>query len=182
MRPPVDNIPQLPCDNRMESPLSVHTERCVKPRFCAQTNSQYLSELEASEDLFDQLLIKDPFRIEGIDVYSAILYVLRKKTKLSKLARRFSGMSRDRPEVCCVIGESLLMIYYPRSHVEGTGDHYSIHGEHEKAIKYYRRAVLLDQNCVGAWTLLGHSFVEMKNAHAAIESYRRAIGEFALTC
>lgn len=61
------------------------------------------------------------------------------------------------------------------------GDHYSIRGEHEKAIKYYRRAVLLDQNCVGAWTLLGHSFVEMKNAHAAIESYRRAIGQYWLT-
>lgn len=44
-------------------------------------------------------------------------------------------------------------------------------------MKYYRRAVLLDQNCVGAWTLLGHSFVEMKNAHAAIESYRRATGK-----
>ena len=55
--------------------------------------------------LYDQLLIKDPFRIEGVDIYSAILYVLRKKTKLSKLARRFSGMSRDRPEVCCVMGE-----------------------------------------------------------------------------
>jgi anaphase-promoting complex subunit 8 len=58
--------------------------------------------------LYDQLLIKDPFRIEGVDIYSAILYVLRKKTKLSKLARRFSGMSRDRPEVCCVMGE-----YFP---------------------------------------------------------------------
>ncbi|KAG8858171.1 Anaphase-promoting complex subunit 23 [Serendipita sp. 411] len=117
-----------------------------------------LKDLEEAELLFDQLLVKDPFRIEGIDVYSAILYVLRKKTKLSKLARRFSSMSRDRPEVCCVIG-----------------DHYSIRGEHDKAIKYYRRAVLLDPNCVGAWTLLGHAFLELKNAHAAIESYRRAI-------
>jgi anaphase-promoting complex subunit 8 len=74
-------------------------------------------ELEASEELFDQLLIKDPFRIEGIDVYSAILYVLRKKTKLSKLARRFSGMSRDRPEVCCVIGDLHVDHSVSASHV-----------------------------------------------------------------
>ncbi|CCA74733.1 related to CDC23-Subunit of anaphase-promoting complex (cyclosome) [Serendipita indica DSM 11827] len=114
-----------------------------------------MKELEASEKLFDELLVKDPFRIEDIDIYSAILFVLGKKAKLSKLARRFSGMSRDRPEVCW--------------------DHYSLRGENEKAIKYYRRAVLLDQNCIAAWTLLGHAFVEMKNAHAAIESYRRAI-------
>lgn len=62
------------------------------------------TELEQAEELFDKLMVDDPFRIEGVDVYSAILYVLRKKAKLSKLARRFSGMSRDRPEVCCVIG------------------------------------------------------------------------------
>lgn len=73
--------------------------------FCTR-NPDYCADFQQSEALFDELLVKDPFRIEGVDMYSAILYVLRKKTKLSKLARRFSGMSRDRPEVCCVIGKS----------------------------------------------------------------------------
>jgi hypothetical protein len=88
----------------MEGSLSLCLERRASLK-----NANYVihitTELEASEKLFDKLLVQDPFRIEGIDVYSAILYVLRKKTKLSKLARRFSGMSRDRPEVCCVIGK-----------------------------------------------------------------------------
>jgi Tfp pilus assembly protein PilF len=35
----------------------------------------------------------------------------------------------------------------------------------------------LNRDYLPAWTLLGHEFVELKNSHAAIEAYRRAIGE-----
>ena len=34
---------------------------------------------------------------------------------------------------------------------------------------------MLDRNFLSAWTLMGHEYVEMKNTHAAIESYRRAV-------
>jgi len=40
---------------------------------------------------------------------------------------------------------------------------------------YFRRALTLDRTFLSAWTLMGHEFVEMKNTHAAIESYRRAV-------
>lgn len=40
---------------------------------------------------------------------------------------------------------------------------------------YYKRALTLNKNCLSAWTLMGHEFVELKNSHAAIESYRRAV-------
>lgn len=40
---------------------------------------------------------------------------------------------------------------------------------------YFRRALTLDRNFLSAWTLMGHEYVEMKNTHAAIESYRRAV-------
>ncbi len=56
------------------------------------------------------------------------------------------------------------------------GNHYSLRGEQEKAIQYFRRATELDQTYLSAWTLMGHEYVEVKNSHAAIESYRRAIG------
>jgi len=48
--------------------------------------------------------------------------------------------------------------------------------EHEKAVKYFRRATQLDRSYLAAWTLMGHEYVEMKNSHAAIEAYRRAVG------
>ncbi|KAI0753942.1 cell division control protein 23 [Irpex lacteus] len=41
--------------------------------------------------------------------------------------------------------------------------------------EYFKRATQLDHTYLSAWTLMGHEFVEMKNAHAAIEAYRKAI-------
>jgi anaphase-promoting complex subunit 8 len=57
-----------------------------------------------------------------------------------------------------------------------SGNHYSLRSEHEKAVKYFRRATQLDRTYLSAWTLMGHEYVEMKNSHAAIEAYRRAVG------
>ena len=65
-----------------------------------------------------------------------------------------------------------------RRQIDGTvtGNHYSLRAEHEKAVKYFRRATELDRTYLSAWTLMGHEYVEMKNSHAAIEAYRRAVG------
>lgn len=57
------------------------------------------------------------------------------------------------------------------------GNHYSLRAEHEKAVKYFRRATQLDRTYLSAWTLMGHEYVEMKNSQAAIEAYRRAVGK-----
>jgi len=37
------------------------------------------------------------------------------------------------------------------------------------------RAIKLDKKFISAWTLMGHEYLEMKNAGAAIESYRTAV-------
>jgi hypothetical protein len=41
-------------------------------------------------------------------------------------------------------------------------------GQHERAVEWFRRALRLDRCCVAAWTLMGHEYVEMRNAPAAI--------------
>lgn len=56
------------------------------------------------------------------------------------------------------------------------GNHYSLRVDHEKAVKYFKRAVQLDHTFLSAWTLMGHEFIEMKNSQAAVEAYRRAVG------
>ena len=65
---------------------------------------------------------------------------------------------------------------FDKSLQRGLGNHYSLRAEHEKAVKYFRRAIQLDRTYLSAWTLMGHEYVEMKNSHAAIEAYRRAVG------
>ncbi|KAJ3979021.1 hypothetical protein F5890DRAFT_1478865 [Lentinula detonsa] len=98
-----------------------------------------------------------PMLIDGIDILSNILYVTNNWLKLTRLANEFLVVDKNRPEVCCLVG-----------------NHYSLRGDHVKAIKYFRRATQLDRTYLSAWTLMGHEYVEIKNSHAAIEAYRRA--------
>ncbi|KAI8473690.1 MAG: hypothetical protein J3K34DRAFT_518801 [Monoraphidium minutum] len=96
----------------------------------------------------EDLLARDPHRVEGMDCYSNILYVKEQPAALSHLAHRS----------CCIIG-----------------NYYSLKGQHERAVEYFRRALRLSRGYQSAWTLMGHEFVEMKNAPAAIDAYRQAI-------
>ncbi|KZT62239.1 TPR-like protein [Calocera cornea HHB12733] len=117
-----------------------------------------IRECEEAERIFDEIQAADPNRVDDMDVYSNVLYVLEKPTKLGDVARRMIKINKDRPEVCCLIG-----------------NYHSMRGDHEKAVLYFRRALTLDKSYIAAWTLVGHEYVEMKNPQAAIEAYRRAV-------
>ncbi|KAF2816219.1 cell division cycle protein [Mytilinidion resinicola] len=118
----------------------------------------HTKDFDEAESIFSRLLQTDPYRIDSLDNYSNILYVMGLRPKLAFLAQLATATDKFRPETCCVVG-----------------NYYSLRSEHEKAVMYFRRALTLDRNFLSAWTLMGHEFVEMKNTHAAIESYRRAV-------
>eukprot|EP00958_Prasinococcus_capsulatus_P005098 scaffold490_cov323-Prasinococcus_capsulatus_cf.AAC.2 len=113
---------------------------------------------DEAQELFEKLLKEDPYRIEGQDTYSNILYVKEAFAQLSYLAHKAALTDKYRPETCCVIG-----------------NYYSLKGHHEKAVLYFKRALKLNREYLSAWTLMGHEYVEMKNTSAAIEAYRRAV-------
>ncbi|EFN59736.1 hypothetical protein CHLNCDRAFT_133336 [Chlorella variabilis] len=117
-----------------------------------------LQNFDEAQELFEGLLLRDPHRIEGMDIYSNILYVKEEFAALSALAHRCAGADKYRPETCCVIG-----------------NYYSLRGMHERAVQYFRRALRLNPAYLAAWTLMGHEFVELKNPPAAIEAYRHAV-------
>ncbi|BFZ54589.1 Anaphase-promoting complex subunit 8 [Savitreella phatthalungensis] len=118
-----------------------------------------VQDFEGAKTLFERVYMgQDPFRLDYIDHYSNVLFVLDQRKSLAYLARRLMETDRHRPETCTVIG-----------------NYYSNIGEHEQAVAYFRQALQLDARYASAWTLMGHEYVELKNPHAAIESYRRAI-------
>eukprot|EP00471_Norrisiella_sphaerica_P006455 CAMPEP_0184490262 /NCGR_PEP_ID=MMETSP0113_2-20130426/17422_1 /TAXON_ID=91329 /ORGANISM="Norrisiella sphaerica, Strain BC52" /LENGTH=620 /DNA_ID=CAMNT_0026874053 /DNA_START=87 /DNA_END=1949 /DNA_ORIENTATION=+ len=117
-----------------------------------------LREFDDAQRLFQVLHENDPCRLETMDVYSNILFVKECKAELSFLANTAIKIDKYRPETCCIIG-----------------NYYSLKGEHERAVIYFKRALRLDPNYLSAWTLMGHEYVEMRNSAAAIESYRRAV-------
>ena len=47
--------------------------------------------------------------------------------------------------------------------------------QHEKAVVYFQRALKLNPGYLSALTLMGHEYMEMKNTHAAIQSYRQEL-------
>ena len=115
-------------------------------------------DFEEAEGIFSNILITDPYRLDFLDHYSNILYVMGLKSKLGFVAQLATATEKFRPETCCAVG-----------------NYYSLKSEHEKAVVYFRRALTLDRSFLSAWTLMGHEFVEVKNTHAAIDSYRRAV-------
>ncbi|KAK1655580.1 tetratricopeptide [Colletotrichum phormii] len=125
---------------------------------CNALLSYHSKDLVAAEQHFSRLLSLHPHRLESLDHYSNILYVMNLRPKLAFLAHLCSSIDKFRPESCVVVG-----------------NYYSLLSMHEKAVQYFRRALTLDRTCLSAWTLMGHEYVELKNTHAAIESYRRAV-------
>ncbi|KEH43881.1 putative acetyltransferase A, auxiliary subunit [Medicago truncatula] len=121
--------------------------------------AQYsLKEFDQVEAIFEELLRIDPYRVEDMDMYSNVLYAKECFSGLSYLAHRVFMTDKYRPESCCIIG-----------------NYYSLKGQHEKSVLYFKRALKLDKNYLSAWTLMGHEFVEMKNTPAAVNAYRRAV-------
>ncbi|KAI0169601.1 anaphase-promoting complex subunit CDC23 [Hypoxylon sp. FL1284] len=125
---------------------------------CDALLSYHAKDLVAAEQHFSRILSLHPRRLDSLDHYSNILYVMNSRPKLAFLAHLCSSVDKFRPESCVVIG-----------------NYYSLLSLHEKAVQYFRRALMLDRSCLSAWTLMGHEYVELKNTHAAIESYRRAV-------
>jgi len=125
---------------------------------CKALLAYHSKDLIGAEQDFGYLLSLHPHRLDSLDHYSNILYVLELRPKLAFLAHLCSSLDKFRPESCVVVG-----------------NYYSLLSQHEKAVQYFRRALTLDRSCLSAWTLMGHEYVELKNTHAAIESYRRAV-------
>ncbi|KAJ3680587.1 hypothetical protein LUZ60_016865 [Juncus effusus] len=117
-----------------------------------------MRELDESELIFEDLLRSDPYRTESMDTYSNVLYAKESFSTLSFLAHRVFLTDKYKPESCCAIA-----------------NYYSLKGQHEKSVVYFRRALKLNRKYLLAWTLMGHEYVEMKNTPAAIDAYRRAI-------
>lgn len=113
---------------------------------------------DESQHLFAQIYADDEFCLDGVDIYSNILYVKEDKVELSVLANKCIKIDKFRLETCCVIG-----------------NYYSMRGQHDQALAYFQRALRINRNYLSAWTLMGHEFLEMTNTAAAVEAYRRAV-------
>lgn len=63
-------------------------------------------EFDEAEEMFDQILQADPYRLDDLDAYSNILYVMEKSSKLAYLAQLATKTDKYRVETCCIVGST----------------------------------------------------------------------------
>jgi anaphase-promoting complex subunit 8 len=102
-------------------PKSTHTLAC---RAVVAYNNR---DFDTAQTLFETLRERDPHRLEQMDTFSNILYIREQRPSLSFLAHAAHKEDKYRPETCCIVG-----------------NYYSLKGDHEKALVYFRRALRLN--------------------------------------
>jgi anaphase-promoting complex subunit 8 len=108
--------------------------------------------------VFQEMLRKDPYRLDNLDIYSNILYVKDNPKDLGALAYNCFNVNKYSAETNCIIG-----------------NYHSLMSDHEKAIIYFRQALTLDRTFLAAWTLIGHEYLELKKVANAIDAYNHAV-------
>ncbi|XP_060584098.1 cell division cycle protein 27 homolog [Ruditapes philippinarum] len=117
-----------------------------------------LQEYHQAEKTFREILRKEPYHTEGMEIYSTTLWHLQKEVELSYLAQELTEMDKISSEACCA-----------------TGNCFSLQREHETAIKFFNRAIQIDPSFAYAYTLLGHEFVYTEELDNAMACFRSAI-------
>ncbi|ODO09833.1 hypothetical protein I350_02052 [Cryptococcus amylolentus CBS 6273] len=100
----------------------------------------------------------EPYRLQSMEQYSTLLWHLDDLPMLSHLSQTLISISRTSPQAWIAIGNS-----------------FSLKGEHDEAMRCFRRATQVDPGCAYAWTLCGYEAVEMEEFERALAFYRTAI-------
>jgi anaphase-promoting complex subunit 3 len=116
------------------------------------------SDYRQSENYFIKLLKLQPARIEDMEVYSTVLWHLKKEAPLAFLCHSLREQAFDSPETWCAIGNS-----------------FSLAREHDQAIAAFKRATQLEESFAYAWTLMGHEFIANEEFDAALSSFRKSV-------
>lgn len=123
---------------------------------------------------------ENPYRLEDMDTYSNVLYLKGALPEISVLAHRCVRIDKYRPETCFIVGNINCMNFTTKAfhfNLVSPANYYSVTGKMAESVEYFKRALKLNRSYHLAWTLLGHDYIEMKNANAAIECYRRALSK-----
>jgi anaphase-promoting complex subunit 3 len=108
--------------------------------------------------IFEKIRTIEPYRTEGMELYSTTLWQLKQEIKLSYLAQQLTQYGKVSPHVWCVVGNC-----------------FSFQKEHDLALKFFQRAIQIDDRFTYAYTLSGHEYVSNEDFDKAIECYRHAI-------
>lgn len=152
-------LSQFSCQDALQSFGSLPRQHQDTPWVLAQMGrAQYeQAAYPEAERYFRRLRIISPTRLQDMEVYSTILWHLKRETDLSFLAHELVDSAWLSPESWCALGNA-----------------WSLAKDHEQALRCFKRATQLDPKFAYAYTLQGHE-------HMANEEYDKALTAFRLS-
>ena len=119
-----------------------------------------LYEYQKAFASFSQVFLNGsfPFSVHDSRWLSSVIWQLKKPLEASYLAQRCLDVDRHSPDTWITLGNC-----------------FSMHGEHDKAIKYLKRACSRRQQDAYVHTLLAHEYVATESFQPALEEYRKAL-------
>jgi len=123
----------------------------------ARAHFEMVNYTEA-EKIFDQVRSMESARTADMEVYSTILWHLRKEVNLSHLAQQLIDADKLSPQAWCALGNC-----------------FSLHKEHPTAIKFFQRATQVDRSFAYGHTLCGHEYVASDELEKALACFRSSL-------
>jgi anaphase-promoting complex subunit 3 len=116
------------------------------------------SSYNDAEQVFAKIKKMTPSRTEDMEIYSTVLWHLKKDVDLAYISHELIETDRLSPQAWCALGNA-----------------FSLQGEHDQAVKCFKRATQLDPKFAYAFTLAGHEYVANEEFDKALHAYRHAI-------
>ena len=130
------------------------------PWVMAQIGRAYYEQAAYSEaeTYYKRIRQVAPTRLEDMEIYSTILWHLKREAELAFLSHELLDVTWLSPQAWCAIGNS-----------------WSLARDHEQALRAFRRATQLDPRFAYAFTLQGHEHVANEQYDKALTAYRQGM-------
>ncbi|KAF5235965.1 hypothetical protein FANTH_11473 [Fusarium anthophilum] len=154
------SLSQFQCTESIQHFQSLPMPHQNTPWVLAQMGRAHFEQASyaESEKFFRKMRVQAPSRLEDMEVYSTVLWHLRRETELSFLAHELVDSAWLSPQAWCALGNA-----------------WSLARDHEQALKCFKRATQLDPKFAYAFTLQGHEHVTNEEYDKALTAYRQAI-------
>ncbi|KFA67391.1 hypothetical protein S40285_00196 [Stachybotrys chlorohalonatus IBT 40285] len=153
-------LSQFQCHEALQSLSTLPSTQQSSPWVLAQMGRAHyeLAAYAEAEKFYRRLRVVAPYRLDGMEVYSTVLWHLKRETDLSFLAHELVDAAWHSPQAWCALGNA-----------------WSLVRDHEQALRCFKRATQLDPSFAYAFTLQGHEHVANEEYDKALTVYRQAV-------
>ncbi|KAH8805718.1 hypothetical protein F5884DRAFT_800316 [Xylogone sp. PMI_703] len=153
-------LAQYQCQEALQIYGSLPRSQVDTPWIMAQMGRAHYEQAAYAdaETFYRRIRLMAPTRFEDMEIYSNVLWHLKRETDLAFLAHELIEASWESPQAWCVLGNS-----------------WSLARDHEQALRCFKRATQLNKSFAYAFTLQGHEHVANEEYDKALASYRLGI-------